>query len=128
MHKYNPDWASQIFKSFRLESFVFECARVTFVAKINLLIKISGISRKYGTNKKKLVELKLSAVYRSFSWCYRDFYYRRNRHLVVLIKLRLLFYKKNVWKVLIIFSTPIPPCQVIFGTQGSDWRLTLNTL
>ena len=61
MHKYNPDWASQIFKSFRLESFVFERARVTFVAKINLLIKISGISRKYGTNKKKLVELKLSA-------------------------------------------------------------------
>ena len=128
MQKYNPDWASQIFNSFRLESFVFERARVTFVAKINLLIKISGISRKYGTNKKKLVELKLSAVYRSFSWCYRDFYYRRNRHLVVLIKLRLLFYKKNVWKVLIIFSTPIPPCQVIFGTQGSDWRLTLNTL
>ena len=128
MQKYNPDWASQIFNSFRLESFVFERARVTFVAKINLLIKISGISRKYGTNKKKLVELKLSAVYRSFSWCYRDFYYRRNRHLVVLIKLRLLFYKKNVWKVLIIFSIPIPPCQVIFGTQGSDWRLTLNTL
>ena len=96
MHKHNPDWASQIFNSFRLESFVFERARVTFVAKINLLIKISGISRKYGTNKKKLVELKLSAVYRSFSWCYRDFYFRRNRHLEVLIKLRLLFYKNNV--------------------------------
>ena len=61
MQKYNPDWASQIFNSFRLESFVFERARVTFVAKINLLIKIFGISRKYGTNKKKLVELKLSA-------------------------------------------------------------------
>ena len=61
MHKYNPDWASQIFNSFRLESFVFERARATFVAKINLLIKISGISRKYGTDKKKLVELKLSA-------------------------------------------------------------------
>ena len=61
MHKHNPDWASQIFNFFRLESFVFERARATFVAKINLLIKISGISRKYGTNKEKLVELKLSA-------------------------------------------------------------------
>ena len=102
MHKHNPDWASQIFNFFRLESFVFERARATFVAKINLLIKISGISRKYGTNKKKLVELKLSAVYRSFSWCYRDFYYRRNRQEQISTiegtdsKLRLLFYKKNV--------------------------------
>ena len=75
---------------------MFERARATFVAKITLLVKISGVSRKYGTNMKKLVELKLSAVYRSFSWWYRDFYYQRNRHLVVIIKLRLLFYKKNV--------------------------------
>ena len=74
---------------------MFERARVTFVAKITLLIKISGVSRNYGTNMKKLVELKLSAVYRSFSWWYRDFYYQRNRHLVVILK-RLLFYKKNV--------------------------------
>ena len=125
MHKYNPDWASQIFNSFRLESFVFERARVTFVAKINLLIKISGISRKYGTNKKKLVELKLSAVYRSFSWCYRDFYYRRNRHLVVLIKLRLLFYKKNVWKVLIIFFNPISALSSYFW--NTRFRLKINS-
>ena len=74
---------------------MFERARVTFVAKITLLIKISGVSRNYGTNMKKLVELKLSAVYRSFSWWYRDFYYQRNRHFVVILK-RLLFYKKNV--------------------------------
>ena len=74
---------------------MFERARVTFVAKITLLIKISGVSRNYGANMKKLVELKLSAVYRSFSWWYRDFYYQRNRHLVVILK-RLLFYKKNV--------------------------------
>ena len=56
LYKYNPDWASQIFKSFRLESFVFERGLATFVEKITLLIKISGISGKYGTNIKKLVE------------------------------------------------------------------------
>ena len=35
---------------------MFERGLATFVAKITLLIKISGISGKYGTNIKKLVE------------------------------------------------------------------------
>ena len=36
---------------------MFERGLATFVAKITLLIKISGISGKYGTNMKKLAEL-----------------------------------------------------------------------
>ena len=36
---------------------MFEHGLATFVEKITLLIKISGISGKYGRNMKKLVEL-----------------------------------------------------------------------